>query len=933
MNLHEAIRQVLFESKTPLTPVRIAIEINERKLYERSDREPLRSTQVSARIRQSGDLFVNINGQIVLADDVRWKELLSSYTYLINILRGVYSQSDLQFIVAALFLYRRLSDAGVEYFPKFSAKFFRKYGIKHSLTPDDILDWFKSVSDLDHRNDFRLGVFSDLTSLLRNLEGSKLHEVLTIIDRVDTRTFSVEEFGLAFEYILEVVLTTSTKSGLVRTPSHIVELMTEILNPNKGKVYDPVCGTGSLLSSLVRKNGSLIQIKGTEINHRVAQLGYMNLIMSGSGDPDIQSKNCFQEFNSGEKFDYVIGDLPLSGIPYDPFSYELISDFGIELPKSGKGFSAIVLFIISKLTSRGKAVLTVSDSFLSVGGLDERVRRLLVDQDLIEAVVSLPSGSLKPYTSGKASLLILNKAKPSYLLNNIKFIDVKESDFSSRGANFDIEEVVQLYRDKVLVGENSVVISNSEVFNRNTLQAHYYTESFEVDNLLQEGNAVRLGDLVQITSGMNLVHKEDVNDYEGVPYIKIENLERDILDIYLSTEKIQYFIRDTFRYARSCFNVETLLIARIGDHLKPTYFKPSDRILSIVTHSGVFGMHPLNNHEFSLEYLYYQLYSPFVQKQIDLRRGGSAMPFISIKALREIVIPFMPLSAQEAFVSSQKSNIIATEREKVNQRLKAIGFEEEGIQIETNVVRTLVHELRPKLSGLFSFSEKLKRIIVKNKIEEFTEYDTEQSQNIDLNSIEIAERPENYTIKQVSDKLLNDSKELSDVLDSVKDVMGFSLKVQDFENLDFYSFLLDYFEAKRIEIANKFTYDIKGTHVQIELHRDSIKQVLNQLIINASDHGFTKANVQYKMQFNLREDKERQVAIIEYSNNGEPFLMKQIDYINMFSKKKGSRGSGIGGNYIYRVIKAHKGDLVIREGQKRGFSITFEIPLKQNAYE
>jgi len=147
------------------------------------------------------------------------------------------------------------------------------------------------------------------------------------------------------------------------------------------------------------------------------------------------------------------------------------------------------------------------------------------------------------------------------------------------------------------------------------------------------------------------------------------------------------------------------------------------------------------------------------------------------------------------------------------------------------------------------------------------------------------------------------------------------------------TFLVEYFETKRIEIGNKFTYEIKGAHIQIELHRDSIKQVIDQLLINAKDHGFIKLDVKHKVQFNLREDKERQVAIVEYSNNGEAFLMKHTDYINMFSKKKGSRGSGIGGNYIYRVIKAHKGELEIREGQKRGFSILFEIPLKQNAYE
>jgi signal transduction histidine kinase len=192
---------------------------------------------------------------------------------------------------------------------------------------------------------------------------------------------------------------------------------------------------------------------------------------------------------------------------------------------------------------------------------------------------------------------------------------------------------------------------------------------------------------------------------------------------------------------------------------------------------------------------------------------------------------------------------------------------------------------------------------------------------------------ENYSIRSVIEKLASDSRKLNETLSLVKSVMGLTLKAEDFARTDLLNLISDHLEAKKIEIAEHFTCEVRGAHVLLEIHADSIRSMIDQLLANAQKHGFKKASKGNKIVFSVREDRDRRVAIIEYSNNGEPFLLSEQDFVSFFQKSKDSTGSGIGGNYIYRVVKAHKGELSVKENQKRGFSMSVEIPMGRDSYE
>lgn len=446
--------------------------------------------------------------------------------------------------------------------------------------------------------------------------------------------------------------------------------------------------------------------------------------------------------------------------------------------------------------------------------------------------------------------------------------------------------------------------------------------------MLSSGTGRKLGDLVDIRSGKSPKQKAiDSSLSDGIPVVKMENLSKDILDMHLDIESTNSQVDPEKENGRSVLNTEGLLIARIGENLKTTFYKPTNNYPKIFFHSSIFALVPrLQNDLIDLEYLYYQLNSDFVSKQIANNRAGAVMPHISITKLKEIVIPYVSKDLQKQFTDTQKANIIASERGKIEDRIKALGYEEEIEQKESDIVRTLVHELRPKFSKLNVFTEKLNRLAKIHKLDELKEYSDDIKENIDPD-IEI---PENLSFKEIVHKLKSDSERLNEILTTVKNVMSFNLDEGDFIETDLFDFIKRFITTKKIEINGAYALDVKGDHVLVPLHTDSMKLVLEQLISNAEKHGFITDTKKYRLEFKVKFNQLSQTVIIEYSNNGSPFKLTQKDYFNFITKSKDSSGSGIGGFYINRIIKCHGGNIEIEENLEQGFRMKIELPIKRD---
>jgi type I restriction-modification system DNA methylase subunit len=930
MNLEEVIGKAIKASGSPLSPSQIVEFIQTHGVSEDNEFPAVTGIQINLFVDRKDSGFQNVNGRIFPINEERWKALLSSLWYVQSVIRGSYNNEDINFIVPALYYFKRLWDC---YIHK------NKYYNEYVLSADNYIDLRSSELNyesfvnilpvLDKIIGTPVPIFTDVIKYINSNNYTSLRDVFKILQSLDTSLYSSNEYGAFFEYILDKIEIAGYGRYLTRTPYQVSELMARLLDAKGGKIYDPVCGSaGSLIEvakSLVNANYS---IKGSEISYRAAQLAFMNLFVHQIVPFELIQENVFNAVYNKELFDYIIADLPIDGSIGETELSFLSNKWNVLLPKNRKGFGAMLLLIASKLSTKGKAVVTVSDSFLSNSGYEERIREVLLKNDLIECVIGLPTGSLSPYTKGNVAVLIINNAKPSYLLGKVKFINVEAFSTDTEKIYFDPLVIAKIYNDEYSEDSNVQIVDNGYLIKDGSLAVRKYTGAFnEAVKLIKERRAIHLGDLVNIRSGVTIRRDNDFDDLK-IPYVKIENLEKDILDMYLSPSKLNSYVDAHTISPKLILSDEALLIARIGDNMKPTLFKPSSRLTAIVVHSNVFVLQKKNEYALDLEYMYYQIYSPFVLGQVDDRRNRNVMSSLNRKELYQIIIPYMDLDAQESFVASQKANIIAAEKEKMNQRIQSIGYEEKGMQIESDIVQTLVHELRPKLVKIHAFAKKIGRIISAHNIDGLREYENLNASEFD----EIFLPEENLTMREVNEIIIADSYNLSDILSSVKEIMTLKIDVDEFVKVDLYNFIEVFFEEKRREIGVRYALEVKGDHVFAFINKVYFKALLDQLISNAEKHGFDDINRKYKISVNIRFDEQKNLVQIKYSNNGSAFALRHKDYVSALTKSKKSDGSGIGGYYIYRIIKAHRGNMVVKENQNKGFAIDFELPINPNQH-
>lgn len=935
MTLHEAIQRVLKENSRPMTAMDIASFINLNDYYSRSDREPIQSSQILARVKNYESLFQNVNGYVILVEDESWKNLLTSYWYLVNTLRGIYILADIQFIIATLLYYKRLVDTNKKPGRKYPVEFDTHLESDFSRLLDGGQSFLEGLRSLEIYHIAPEGIFEECSRLLVKLDRSKIIEIWAVIRNIHTEQLNDKEFGNIYEYFLTLDSLDGYKSSINHTPFSLRELMVNILDPKSGKsLYDPVAGTGGLLIQSYQHYSGIHEFNaiGSEINKRVAQLGNMNLFMHGIGGIRIEAKDCFEEINHDKKYDYVIGDLPSNGITNSLEHSMLYRQYNLEPPKSGKSFGSLVLLALSKLNNEGKAVLTVSDGFLLKKGKEKEIRDLLIGHDVIQSIISLPYGTLRPYTDAKASLLVLNKNKPDHLLNRIQFIAGQAIDQNAKSLILNNDEILHSFIGHETLSKNAQIIDISDLQPDANLSADAYDAQFLIGNLmLKEGKGKLLSDLVEIKAGIN-PEKLDIHIEGDIPLIKVESLSKDILDLNLDTH-LKDWISRGHRYSRASISQPCILVARIGDNLKPTIFRPTNAIPEIIPHSNVYALIANKELDIDIEYLYYQLHSIFILEQIEKRKLGAVMPYVSIKGLKEIVVPYMRLQSQIEFVDSQKANLIADERNRIEEKIKALGYKEETKQAESDVIKTLTHQLRPTFLELNNMTKRIERIVLREKLGELKEYDQVKLEEfLDPEIGEYAAVPDNFTLTQLLEKLSKDTNHLSNILTSVDKVMNFKLLPEDLIEVDVLDFLASYRHSKEIEQHNGYNLIVKGDSAKVLMDKISFTELLDQLLINAEKHAFIEKNIQRtnNVQFMVRYDKQREVVVIEYSNNGSPYDLTQKDFTTAFEKGNKSKGSGIGGNYINRIVEAHKGKLVVEEKYKKGFLLKIELPTINN---
>ena len=299
------------------------------------------------------------------------------------------------------------------------------------------------------------GLFADFdttSSRLGNTVPDKNKRLAAVIQRVaelDLGAFAGIEsdlFGDAYEFLIGKYAANAGKSGgEFFTPTHVSRLLAQLAIHGQAKInkiYDPACGSGALLLH-ARKYLADHQIEdgyfGQEINHTTYNLARMNMFLHNINYDkfNIQLGNTLinPHFGDDKPFDAIVSNPPYSVKWPGSDDPTLINDdrfapAGVLAPKSKADF-AFVLHALAYLSGTGRAALVCFPGIFYRGGAEQKIRKYLVDNNYVEAVIALAS-NLFYGTTIAVTVLVLSRSKRD---NCIKFIDASGEEFFKKETN------------------------------------------------------------------------------------------------------------------------------------------------------------------------------------------------------------------------------------------------------------------------------------------------------------------------------------------------------------------------------------------------------------------------------------------------------------------------------------------------------------------
>ncbi|PZP63300.1 MAG: type I restriction endonuclease subunit M [Pseudoxanthomonas spadix] len=288
----------------------------------------------------------------------------------------------------------------------------------------------KIIRPLEDANHLRIKAdFNDDALLGQGKEKvDKLTNLIGIFESKDLdfsrhRADGDDILGDAYEYLMRHFATESGKSkGQFYTPAEVSRVMAQVLGIAKAKttpnttVYDPTCGSGSLLLKVAEAAPTPVSVYGQEKDEVTSGLARMNMILHHNPGAVIEQGNTlvdpkFLERDKLKTFDYVVANPPFSdkrwsnGLSGD--KYQRFAGFGT--PPNKQGDYAYLLHIIRSLKSTGRAACILPHGVLFRGNAEAEIRKSLVRRGLIQAIIGLPANLF--YGTGiPACIIVIHKA-------------------------------------------------------------------------------------------------------------------------------------------------------------------------------------------------------------------------------------------------------------------------------------------------------------------------------------------------------------------------------------------------------------------------------------------------------------------------------------------------------------------------------------------
>ncbi len=454
--------------------------------------------------------------------------------------------------------------------------------------------------------------------------------------------------GDAFEYFLKNSVTVGNDLGEYFTPRHIVRLMVELIDPRYGEtVYDPCCGTGGFLiyafehikKKVLLTHDALDLLKNHTVFGReltgTAKIAKMNMILTGDGHTNIVQTDSLSE-PIKNRYDVVLTNYPFSQ------KTDYASYYGLNYRDANPVF---LKHVIDALKPGGRAGVVVPDGVL-FGERTQyvRVRKMLLRECNVRAVIKLHNYVFKPYAGQPTSILIFEKGKPT---SDVWFFDVKDDGYKKTGSKLgrppiaatDLITLRQAWGDSENTSHSFTVNSNIIAKNGHKLIPNlYHTKPVRSENWVPLGGDTGLCDII-----IGKTPSTQDSSYWDGPYLWAT-----------ITDFSKKYIGQTNR------TITTAAVQLMNDKLVP----PSTLLFSFKLSIGktAISQHELYTNEaiaalvpkdgrVLTEYLYYILPAlDFTQYQQPAAKGLT----LNKRSLPKILVPVPSIKEQEVFIQAMR---------------------------------------------------------------------------------------------------------------------------------------------------------------------------------------------------------------------------------------------------------------------------------------
>ena len=260
--------------------------------------------------------------------------------------------------------------------------------------------------------------------------------------------------GDVYEYLLSKIAQ-SGRNGQFRTPRHIIKMMVELMNPTADEVIcDPACGTSGFLveAGEFLKNNRKEEIffdkqkkahymnnmfHGYDMDRTMLRIGAMNMMTHGIDNPIIEYRDSLSDQNEDkEKYSLILANPPFKG----SLDAESVSGDLLKVCKTKKTELLFLALFIRMLKTGGRCACIVPDRVLfGSSKAHKSIRKEIVENQRLEAVISMPSGVFKPYAGVSTAILIFTKTEHGGT-NDVWFYDMTVDGFSLDDKRSPIEE-------------------------------------------------------------------------------------------------------------------------------------------------------------------------------------------------------------------------------------------------------------------------------------------------------------------------------------------------------------------------------------------------------------------------------------------------------------------------------------------------------------